>query len=877
MTQPGRAAIEIIGDASRLGAQLERDAQRAINDVDLNTDHISRQISDGFGEGVDDAITKLSELDPAVVLSSENFVNRFREAGDEVAEVFDEVDEHFRRTSRNIDRDSSRAFDQLTDAAENAGDAVQEGVIRPLSRGFTNLGSLITTAATSLAGLAATTLNPVSLALFVAQVAAFALLIPAVIGLAGALADLAGVVTVLPAAIGSLASILIVTTVAFQGFGDAISAVIKGDPDKIAEAMEKLAPAAQKVVKEFQAMLPLFRQVGDSIQQEFFEPLVGLVTQFGNRTLPALRDELDVLAQAIGRAFGHFGDLVNAGENVRILENLLASTARITDTLGAAFADLGQALFNALDAGLPSLERIADGMGGLISDFANFINESIEDGSFQAFFEDAVSTVGELVDLAGALGELFGILFTGTEDEGRDFIGTLTDLTQRLTEFFKSAEGQDAIQDFNELIQAAGSILGYVVNAIIWVLDVFKDLDDGVHATRDNFVDLWDKIVAVWNGITSAVSSAVDAIGQYFSDVWEYAQGIWDGVVETVSTAIDSVVTFFSELPGKILAFIVSIPEMVGNLFNTMIDNALTVLAAGIAAVIVIFTDGPRQIAGAFQWLWDQIVIIWDGIVQTVTNAINAVITFFQELPGKLAEIGQSIMDWATETWNTVVQTVTDAVNAVVNFVSSLPGKIASFFQQLYQSAVDKLTSLVEFVKGIPGKILTALGNVGKMLFESGKKIIQGLIDGIQDKIGALKEKIASAVQAIRDHLPFSPAKTGPLSGQGSPQIAGSVIAEMIAAGLQAGTPLIARAADAAAAAASPFGAVGQAGGAPLLPGPGAPGGGSVLSPTQTTTSGQPVFIVRIGDEDIEAFIDERVDSRVETEVRRLLAGSRGI
>jgi phage-related protein len=234
-------------------------------------------------------------------------------------------------------------------------------------------------------------------------------------------------------------------------------------------------------------------------------------------------------------------------------------------------------------------------------------------------------------------------------------------------------------------------------------------------------------------------------------------------------------------------------------------------------------------------------------------------------------------MDWATETWNTVVQTVTDAVNAVVNFVSSLPGKIASFFQQLYQSAVDKLTSLVEFVKGIPGKILTALGNVGKMLFESGKKIIQGLIDGIQDKIGALKEKIASAVQAIRDHLPFSPAKTGPLSGQGSPQIAGSVIAEMIAAGLQAGTPLIARAADAAAAAASPFGAVGQAGGAPLLPGPGAPGGGSVLSPTQTTTSGQPVFIVRIGDEDIEAFIDERVDSRVETEVRRLLAGSRGI
>ena len=73
------------------------------------------------------------------------------------------------------------------------------------------------------------------------------------------------------------------------------------------------------------------------------------------------------------------------------------------------------------------------------------------------------------------------------------------------------------------------------------------------------------------------------------------------------------------------------------------------------------------------------------------------------------------------------------------------------------------------------------------------------------------------------------------------------------------------------------FGAIGQAGVTPLVAptGPGAAGG--VLSPVQASTDQQPVFIVQIGHEEIEAFIDRRVDERVQVEVRRLMAGSRGV
>ena len=48
-------------------------------------------------------------------------------------------------------------------------------------------------------------------------------------------------------------------------------------------------------------------------------------------------------------------------------------------------------------------------------------------------------------------------------------------------------------------------------------------------------------------------------------------------------------------------------------------------------------------------------------------------------------------------------------------------------------------------------------------VFEFGKKIGDMLAGGILSKIGKTKDAIGKHAQIIRDHLPHSPAKTGPL------------------------------------------------------------------------------------------------------------------
>ncbi len=900
MTQPGRAAIEIVGDASKLGPQLERDAQRAIDNVDIDTTNISQQIGDGFRNGADDGAAAMAglgddvedtfrrirtdsdNLSKALSLDAEEIAARIgvavqtaqnwikglqrpieinRRALINLGASLDDVDDGFKRTRRSAE-DATEAVTELGGSARNA---------------FSRLGDVIASAGSALAGLGLTGTNPLGLATLALSAAAIAAVIPVIIGLAAALADLAGFATLLPAAIGGAAASIIVLTVAFNGFGDAITAVLDGDPEKIAEALEKLAPAAQQVVREFERVLPILREVGKEIQQGFFGQLVGVVEQFGTQTLPRLQTRLETLAAVLGRSFAGFGDLVNASENVTTLQNLLVTTSRITSDLGAAFTALGQAFFNAIDAGLPSLETLSTRLADAITSFAGFIEGAIADGSFQAFLDDAVATLDELLALGGAVGDLLGTLFGGTDDAGRSFIGTLTDITKRMTEFFKSAEGQDALEDFGEIMAAVGIILGVVVNVVRDVIDFVTLLDDIVNGALDAFTAFGDGVVEAWNAVTSAVSSGVDAVGSFFSDLGSDIADIWNDVVDTVSTAIDGIVAFVSSIPDRVIAFIESIPGAIAIAFNLLVDQVITAIAVATAAVIVFFTDIPGQIAGAIQALIDLVTGSFDTAETTVTDTFTRIGDFIESVPERLAAAWTLITTQVTETFNTVKKFVIDTWEDILIFFSGLGPRIGEFFQQATDAVVAKVTEMIEFVKGLRARILAALGNFGMLLYNAGANIIQGLIDGISSKIGQLRDKISNAVQEIRDHLPFSPARKGPLSGSGSPHIAGAVIAEMIAAGLDAGTPLITQAAGRAAnATTSPFGAIGQAGVTPLTTPAGTAGGGSVLSPVEASIEAQPVFIVQIGNEEIEAFIDKRVDERVTVEVRRLLAGTRG-
>lgn len=81
-----------------------------------------------------------------------------------------------------------------------------------------------------------------------------------------------------------------------------------------------------------------------------------------------------------------------------------------------------------------------------------------------------------------------------------------------------------------------------------------------------------------------------------------------------------------------------------------------------------------------------------------------------------------------------------------------------------------------------------------------GRDFIESFADGIRERIDRVRSAIGAVAQAIRDRLPSSPAKEGPLSDLDQ---TGPGLIDEFAWGIEASTPRVSRAAAGASGTAS--------------------------------------------------------------------------
>lgn len=240
------------------------------------------------------------------------------------------------------------------------------------------------------------------------------------------------------------------------------------------------------------------------------------------------------------------------------------------------------------------------------------------------------------------------------------------------------------------------------------------------------------------------------------------------------------------------------------------------VIAAVVGLVILIvknFDKIKKFIAGAWQWVQRITRRVWGAITGWLSRT-------WRSITGAVSRAWRSIIDAISRAWTRVKTATTNAIGSVLGWLRALPGRILSALGALAGSVLRFINryhpvaillravkgaapGLIGFVRGLPSRILNGLGRIGSLLYNAGRKIIQGLIDGIKSMIGSVGSAIGSVASKVRDFLPFSPAKEGPLSGRGSPDLAGRRIGEMVAGGLTDSARRVSAASDRVAAAAS--------------------------------------------------------------------------
>lgn len=239
---------------------------------------------------------------------------------------------------------------------------------------------------------------------------------------------------------------------------------------------------------------------------------------------------------------------------------------------------------------------------------------------------------------------------------------------------------------------------------------------------------------------------------------------VWETIQLTISTVIQAISDFVMEIWGGLVEWwnenselIMSTVQVLWQTIQNIIMGVLNVLAPFISAI--------------WQGIKNTIVAVWGVIrayIETVINLIMGIIkTVMQLITGNWSGAWETIKNTVSNLLSGILGIISTLLSAAVAVVGGLLDSIFAAFSSVFNGVLDTVTGVLGSIgdvlgEGMSSAIDTVLGFVSKFK-EAGGKIISSIADGIKGAIGKVTDAIGNVTQKIRDFLPFSPPKTGPL------------------------------------------------------------------------------------------------------------------
>jgi hypothetical protein len=453
-----------------------------------------------------------------------------------------------------------KASGPIREAARSAKDA---------ERDFSALGDTsakLNQVSNALAGMAAaaTALGPVSAG--VGQ-------------LASAAVAATGSLLALPAAAASAAAALGVVKVGISGVGDAIKDGL--DPNKVDKfdaALANLAPSARSLVKEIVRLQPTFNGLRISVQQELFEGLAGSVRRLARQWLPGLAGGLRGVASAVNSARGPLERALGDRETLGVAQRVLTATAGAARELTGAIEPVVSIVRDLVDVGTSFLPGFARGFADSAQSAAAWVHQLKETGQLRGWLVGGIHALGELRDIAVAV--------------GRGFRDDVLPPIRRVVDFM-SAHRDDVSKFAGALAAAAVAIRGSVAGALAALSTPLGLVVAGVALVGGALAAAYVYVQPFHDAVDSLAKDALPAVAdaaRRFGAWWsEYVQPpLEDAARELLPRLNDVWVTLQQNFgPGtETWRFFQQTLAVVGPLLKDLVIPAFTKLAsAGLSAV----------------------------------------------------------------------------------------------------------------------------------------------------------------------------------------------------------------------------------------------------------------------------------------------------
>jgi TP901 family phage tail tape measure protein len=287
------------------------------------------------------------------------------------------------------------------------------------------------------------------------------------------------------------------------------------------------------------------------------------------------------------------------------------------------------------------------------------------------------------------------------------------------------------------------------------------------------------EVPKAWNWLVEKTKKVWNAIAGFFV-------GLWDGIVGFFVGAWDKIVAKFN----TVMAFLTGLwnyfwTTSIGGLVKAVFGLIVAIIELAIAAIQLVILVGLKIIVDAWNFTWNSVkngaLIVWGWIFPFLKDTWEKVLAGAKIIWGLISTFFMAHFNntkaLVIGVWNTIKDIVTGTWNGI-------KGGAIFIWNQIYDAVAGPTIRAKDKVVSVWNEVKAFFSDTGSWLFNAGKNLIQGLIDGITSMINKVTEKVEEITKKIKDFFPHSPAKVGPLSGRGGMFYAGQNIVKQLNSGM---------------------------------------------------------------------------------------------
>lgn len=277
-------------------------------------------------------------------------------------------------------------------------------------------------------------------------------------------------------------------------------------------------------------------------------------------------------------------------------------------------------------------------------------------------------------------------------------------------------------------------------------------------------------LIPIWTAMTTYFQQVLLQIQTWWTEngtmIMQAAQNVWNFVLSVIQTVMPIIVSIMQVLWPIIKEIVIGTWEAIKNVIN----GALNIILGIVNFFAALFT-------GNWSALWDAVKQIWNGALELLWGWLQLwgagrILKWLGKFAGDIVKPFVKFWGDIKKVWNDALAEIYvffgSKLESISAFTSSWGGMLKNFFGEIWDSIVNgvssKLQGVVTGVEMILNKVVSFITGLGQTFFNAGRGLIEMMANGIKSAASWVTDAVGDLAQKARDFLPFSPAKTGPLS-----------------------------------------------------------------------------------------------------------------